>query len=166
MLQKEKERFANQLEAKRRASEKLEKFNQAKVQIEKIQREIDEMKEQENSSLWCNSLDQNSGQHKRMPRENFFIGNGISPFTDTESPLSLGLQTAPWPPKYKPVSLPKYNGYGHSRQFIMSYEAAVNSEEGMMLRWPNLSLLLVKVQSSTGIPCCLHIQFAAGLTSR
>jgi FtsZ-binding cell division protein ZapB len=40
------------LQAKRNASKKLEKLNQAKEQIEAIQREIDEMKEQENSSLW------------------------------------------------------------------------------------------------------------------
>jgi hypothetical protein len=73
---------------------------------------------------------QNSGKHKRTTSENFFTGNGISPFADPESPLSLGLQTASWPPKYKPVSLPKYNGYGHSRQFIMIYEAAVNSVGG------------------------------------
>jgi hypothetical protein len=39
-LQKEKERFANQLQAKRKALEKLEKHNQAKEQIELIQREI------------------------------------------------------------------------------------------------------------------------------
>jgi hypothetical protein len=44
-LQREKERFANQLQAKRKASEKLEKLNQAKEQIERIRREIDEMKE-------------------------------------------------------------------------------------------------------------------------
>jgi hypothetical protein len=44
-LQKEKERFANQLEAKRKASEKLEKLNQAKEQIKRMQREIEEMKE-------------------------------------------------------------------------------------------------------------------------
>jgi DNA repair exonuclease SbcCD ATPase subunit len=43
-LQKEKERFANQLEAKRKASEKLERLNQAKEQIERMQREIKEMK--------------------------------------------------------------------------------------------------------------------------
>jgi DNA repair exonuclease SbcCD ATPase subunit len=54
-LQKDKDRFANQLEAKRRASEKLEKLNQAKEQIERTQREIDEMKGQENSSLWLDS---------------------------------------------------------------------------------------------------------------
>jgi TolA-binding protein len=52
MLQKEKERFASQLEAERKASEKLEKLNQAKEQLEKMQKEIDEMREQENSSLW------------------------------------------------------------------------------------------------------------------
>jgi hypothetical protein len=95
-----------------------------------MQKEINKMKEQENSSPWRNSPYQKSGQHKRSPRENFFTGNGISQFADPESPLSLGLQTAPWPPKYKPIYLPKYNGYGHSRQFIMSYEVAVNSARG------------------------------------
>jgi hypothetical protein len=81
-----------------------------------MQKGTNEMKEQENSSLWRDSPYQTSGQHKRTLRENFFTGNGISPFADPESPLSLRLQTAPWPPKYKIVSLPKYNGYGHSWQ--------------------------------------------------
>jgi hypothetical protein len=67
---------------------------------------------------------------QKNPKRKFLHGNGISQFTDPGSPLSVGLQTTPWPPKYKPVSLPKYNGYGHSRQFIMSYEAAVNSTGG------------------------------------
>jgi hypothetical protein len=49
---------------------------------------------------------------------------------DPESPLSIGLQTAPWPSKFKPVSLPKYNGFGNSRQFLMRYESAVNSAGG------------------------------------
>jgi hypothetical protein len=49
---------------------------------------------------------------------------------DPESPLSIGLQTAPWPPKFKPVSLPKYNGFGNSRQSLMRYESAVNSAGG------------------------------------
>jgi hypothetical protein len=129
-LQKEKERFANQLQAKRKASEKLEKLNQEKEQIERIQREIDEMKEQENNSLWQDSPRHNSGQNRRTPKGNFFAGNGISQFVDPESPLSIGLQTAPWPPKFKPVSLPKYNGFGNSRQFLMRYESAVNSAGG------------------------------------
>jgi hypothetical protein len=45
IFEKEKEKFANQLQAKRRASENLENLNQAKEQIEAIQREIDKMKE-------------------------------------------------------------------------------------------------------------------------
>jgi hypothetical protein len=118
-LQKEKENFASQLQAKRKASEKLEKLNQAKEQIEAIQREIDEMKEQENSSIWQESPLQNSGPKRRTPKEIFFRGNGISQFVDPESPLSIGLQTAPWSLKFKPVSLPKYNGFGNSRQFLM-----------------------------------------------
>jgi hypothetical protein len=88
------------------------------------------MKEQENSSLWRDSPHQSSGQRKRIPKENFFTGNGVSQFTDPESPLSLGLQTAPWPPKYKPVSLSKFNRHGNSRQFLMSYEATVNLAGG------------------------------------
>jgi hypothetical protein len=95
-----------------------------------MQRKINEMKEHDNSSLWRDSPHQNFGQHKRTRRENFFTGNRISSFADPESPLSLGLQTTPWPPKYKLVSLLKYKGYGHSRQIIMSYEAAVNSTRG------------------------------------
>jgi hypothetical protein len=31
---------------------------------------------------------------------------------------------------FKPVSLPKYNGFGNSRQFLMRYELAVNSAGG------------------------------------
>jgi hypothetical protein len=58
------------------------------------------------------------------------VGNGISQFVDPESPLSIGLQTAPWPSKFKPLSLPKYNGFENSRQFLMRYESAVNSTAG------------------------------------
>jgi hypothetical protein len=88
------------------------------------------MKEQENSSLWQESALQNFGPNRITPKGNFFVGNGISQFNDSESPLFIGLQTAPWPPKFKPVSLPKYNGFGNSRQFLMRYESTVNSAGG------------------------------------
>jgi hypothetical protein len=70
-----------------------------------------------------------------------------------ESPLCIGLQAALWPPKFKPVSLPKYNDFGNSRQFLMRYESAVNSAggddvelaksfiiacEGLVLNWYSL----------------------------
>jgi hypothetical protein len=88
------------------------------------------MKEQENSSLWQESPLHNSRPNRRTPKENFFVENGISQFVDSESPLSIGLQTATWPPKFKPVSLPKCNVFGNSRQFVMRYESAVNSAGG------------------------------------
>jgi ABC-type Fe3+-citrate transport system substrate-binding protein len=89
-LQKDKERFEIQLEAKRKVSKKLEKLNQAKEQIERMQREIEEMKEQENSALWQDSPHQNSGQNKRTPKENFFMGNGMSQFGIQIHPSQLG----------------------------------------------------------------------------
>jgi hypothetical protein len=129
-LQKDKEKFTSQLQAKRKISEKLEQLNQAREQMKTIQREIDETKDQENSSRLQESPHQNFGPARRPPKENFFAGNGISHFVDSESPLSIGLQTAPWPLKFKPVSLPNYNDFGNSRQFLMRYESAVNSAGG------------------------------------
>jgi hypothetical protein len=52
-----------------------------------MQREIEEMKEQENSSLWHDSPHQNSGQNRKIPKENFFMGNEILQFVDPDSPL-------------------------------------------------------------------------------
>jgi hypothetical protein len=72
------------LQAKRKASEKLEKLNKGKEQIEAIQREMDEMKEQENSSLWQQSPLHNSEPNRRTLKENFFVGNGISQFVDSD----------------------------------------------------------------------------------
>jgi seryl-tRNA synthetase len=115
ILQKERERFAMQLEAKRRASEKLDKINQAKEQLEKMQREIEEMKEQENSSLWRESPYQNSSPRKRPSKDNFFTCNEVSQFADPELPPSLSPQTTSWSSKYKPMSLPKYNDYADFR---------------------------------------------------
>ena len=49
---------------------------------------------------------------------------------DSKSPLSKGIQSSPWPPSYKPITLPKFNGGSDPRQFIMSFEAAVASASG------------------------------------
>ena len=49
---------------------------------------------------------------------------------DSKSPLSEGIQTSPWPPSYKPITLPKFNGRSDPRQFIMSFEAVVASTRG------------------------------------
>jgi hypothetical protein len=73
-LQKEKEKFASPLQAKRKISEKLEQLNQAREQIETIQTQIDQMKEQENSSLWQDSPHQNSGPTRTTPERKFLRG--------------------------------------------------------------------------------------------
>jgi hypothetical protein len=49
---------------------------------------------------------------------------------DPDSPHSIRLQTTPWQPKFKSVSLLKYNDFGNSRQFLMIYESTVNSAGG------------------------------------
>jgi hypothetical protein len=68
-------------------------------------------------------------EHKNSERK-LLRGQRNLAVRGSDLPLSLGLQTAPWPPKFKPVSLPKYNGYGNSTQFLMRYESTVNSARG------------------------------------
>lgn len=105
-----------------------------------MQKEIEEMHNSEDSSLWRTTPGQSSHKRTQIAKEDFFFTrqpalatNGAALFIDPDSPLSplsAGLQIAFWPPKYKPVSLPKFNGYGNSRQFLKSYEAAVASAGG------------------------------------
>jgi hypothetical protein len=37
------------------------------------------------------------------------------------SPLTLELQATPWPPLYRPPTLPMYDGLSDLKQFLMSY---------------------------------------------
>jgi FtsZ-binding cell division protein ZapB len=62
------------LQAKRKISEKLEQLNQAREQIEIIQREIDEMKKQENSSLWQDSPHPELWTNQKNPERKFLRG--------------------------------------------------------------------------------------------
>lgn len=48
----------------------------------------------------------------------------------TQTLLSQSLQSAPWPPNYKALALPKYNETSDPRQFLISYEAAITSIGG------------------------------------
>jgi hypothetical protein len=86
---------------------------------------------------------------------------------DPESPLSIGLQTAPWPPKFKPVSLPKYNGFGNSRQFLMRYESAVNSAGGDDVALAKSFIIACEGPVLNWYPLLQpHTQSAAGSISR
>jgi hypothetical protein len=79
-----------------------------------------------------------------------------------ESPLSIGLQTAPWPPKFKSVSLPKYNGFGNSRQFLMRYVSAMNSAGGDGVALAKSFIMACEGPILIGTLCCSHTQFAIG----
>jgi hypothetical protein len=49
---------------------------------------------------------------------------------DDASPLVAKLQATPWPPSYKPLQLPMYDGHSDPKQFLMSYEATISSYRG------------------------------------
>jgi hypothetical protein len=98
------------------------------------------MKEQENSSLWQDPPHQNSGPNRRISKENFFVGNGISQFVDPASPLSIWLQTAPWPPKFKPDSLMRYESAMNSvgGDDVALAKSFIIACEGPVLNWYSL----------------------------
>jgi hypothetical protein len=120
-LQKEKEKFASQLQAKKKglweareaqSGKRAHWGNTNRDRWNERTRKQFTLARITTPELWTK---------QKNPERIFFAGNGISQFMDPESPLSIGLQTAPWPPKFKPVSLPKYNGFRNSRQFLMRY---------------------------------------------
>jgi hypothetical protein len=49
---------------------------------------------------------------------------------DEASPLTLELQATPWPPLYRPPTLPIYDGLTDPKQFLMSYKATISSYGG------------------------------------
>ena len=51
-------------------------------------------------------------------------------FIDLVSPLSNHLQASPWPAGYRPTSLPVFDGQCSPKQFLLSYEATVQSFGG------------------------------------
>nr|AAL66755.1 putative gag protein [Zea mays] len=40
------------------------------------------------------------------------------------------LQATPWPPSYKPLQLPMYDGHSDPKQFLMSYKTTISSYGG------------------------------------
>jgi hypothetical protein len=46
------------------------------------------------------------------------------------TPLAVELERAPWPPHFNVVSLPQYDGETDAREFLLKYEATVESNGG------------------------------------
>jgi hypothetical protein len=51
-------------------------------------------------------------------------------FAFDDASLAAELQATPWPPSYKPLQLPMYDGHSDPKQFLMSYEATISSYGG------------------------------------
>jgi hypothetical protein len=71
-----------------------------------------------------------------------------------------------WPPKFKPVPLPKYNGFGNSRQFLMRYESTVNSTGGDDVVLAKSFIIAYEGPVLNWYSRYSHTQFAAGSISR
>jgi hypothetical protein len=46
------------------------------------------------------------------------------------SPLSVKLESAPWPRRFNANTLSQYDGYYDPKEFLMKFEAAVESNGG------------------------------------
>ena len=127
------------MQAQREASNRVAMIHEARRQLEQLQREIAELEfPQHNAQQPANQQEQDFNvnptrathplptfsQNNQQQIANMFLN------IDESSPVSIGLQTAPWPATYKTVTLPKFNGQTDPQQFIMSYEAAVASTGG------------------------------------
>jgi hypothetical protein len=73
--------------------------------------------------------------------DDFYHGNFAF---DDASPLAAELQATPWPPSYKPLQLPMYDGHSDPKQFLMSYEATISSYGGNMAVMAKSFVMAVK----------------------
>ena len=76
-----------------------------------------------------NYMDQNyeGFNHDNLRHE---VYNAQDLLYDEASPLIPELQATPWPPLYRPLTLPIYDGLADPKQFLMSYEATISSYGG------------------------------------
>jgi hypothetical protein len=71
--------------------------------------------------------DNDGRNHDNLHHEEF----NIQDFRyDEVSSLTPELQATPWPPLYKPPTLPMYDGLTDPKQLLMSYEATMSSYGG------------------------------------
>jgi hypothetical protein len=101
--------------------------------IFQIQRKIDEATEEmcnikahENLNNFKDQ-DYNGQDHDNLHHE---VYNAQDFLYDEASPLTPELQATPWPPLYRPPTLPIYDGLTNPKQFLMSYEATISSYGG------------------------------------
>jgi hypothetical protein len=106
--------------------QQVEKCREKMLCLSELQRKIDEATAHENLN---NFRDQgyDGRDHHDLHHE---VYNTQDFLYDEASPLTPELQATPWPPLYRPPTLPIYDGLTDPKQFLMSYEATISSYGG------------------------------------
>jgi hypothetical protein len=84
--------------------------------------------------------DYNGRDHDNLRRE---VYNAQNLLYDEASPLTPELQATPWPPVYKPLTLPIYDGPTDQKQFLMSYKATISSYGGNSIAMANYFVMAI-----------------------
>jgi hypothetical protein len=108
----------------------MEKRSEKMLRLSELQKKIDEVAEEicniEAHEDRYNYKDQNHEgcNHDNLHHEAFNFQDFCY---DEASPLTLELQATPWPPLYRPPTLPMYGGLSDPKEFLMSYKATISS---------------------------------------
>ena len=119
---REIEQLREQMMAKR---QKVERMNQLKRQIAEASEALKQFQQEEGIP---NDIDLSFEFGNRQPFKQPFHRQEL--FIDPVSPLSNHLQASPWPAGYRPTSLPAFDGQCSPKQFLLSYEATIQSFGG------------------------------------
>jgi hypothetical protein len=116
-------------------NQQVQRKREKMLRLAELQRKIDEAAEE---MRHITQDDQGRGpQHRELRQESptnddgwyddLYHGNFAF---DDASPLAVELQATSWPPSYKPLQLPMYDGHSDLKQFLMSYEATISPYHG------------------------------------
>ena len=115
----QKKRMLDSLAVSRKATEYRRREEEARKTLEKMQEEIDMLHRAEETA------------HQVTPSEDTVRPlqdlQWRSSAGDPESPLSMNLQNQPWPTGFKMPIVVMFDGELDPREFVISFEAAVES---------------------------------------
>jgi hypothetical protein len=92
-----------------------------------MQAQLDQWRQQKAASEG-----QSIGRRQEHGQGSEHFGPHDTPFCNIVlvSPLSVELESAPWPRRFNANTLPQYNGDYNPKEFLMKFEAAVESNGG------------------------------------
>jgi hypothetical protein len=98
--------------------QQVEKHKEKMLRFSDLQRNIDEATDEMHNI----KVHENMYNYKDQDHD----GHNHDNLRHKASPLTPELQATPWPPLYRPPTLPIYDGLTDPKQFIMSYEATIS----------------------------------------